>query len=429
MIAYVLIALLCMVFAGLPIAIALSGASLLPWLLNSSFTGNPALIMRSMIGALDSVTLLAIPLFMLSGAIMARGGISKRLFDVFAMIIGKRTAGIPCAVIITCLFYGAISGSGPATVAAVGVMCIPVMLELGYSPIFSCALICTAGSLGVIIPPSIPMISYSLMTGTSVGDLFKGGVLPGILIAFFLMLYAFIYCKRNGEDREKIIANYEKLKAQGWKNTIKEGFWALLCPVIILGSIYSGICTPTESACISVWYALFVSLFVYKTMKLKDIPMFLAESIKSYSGICMMLCVSLAFAKIITLLKAPALLAKFIEANISNRYVFLIVIIICMFFIGMFMDSGPATQILSPILLPSAVAMGVSPAHFGIILVCCLGIGLVTPPFGLNLFVGAPIIKEEPLKVGKATIPFIAAFILALLFIAFIPQLSLCSWS
>lgn len=426
MITIVLVALLVMVFAGLPIAIALSGSTLLPWLLNNNFTGNPMMIMRSMIGALDSVTLLAIPMFMLSGAIMARGGISKRLFDVFALAIGKRTAGIPCAVIVTCLFYGAISGSGPATVAAVGVMCVPVMLELGYNRIFSCALICVAGSLGVIIPPSLPMISYSLMTGTSVGDLFKGGVLPGILIALFLMIYTYIYCRKNGEDKEKVRANHDALKARGWKNVLKDGFWALLCPVIILGSIYSGICTPTESACISVWYALFISMFVYKSMSLKDIPEFLCQSIKSYSGICMMLCVSQAFAKIITLLKAPALLAGFISANLSNRYAFLLVIIVAMFIIGMFVDSGPATTILSPILLPSAVALGIHPVHFGIVLVCCLGIGLVTPPFGLNLFVGAPIVNEEPLKIGKAVIPFIGFFLIALLFIAFVPALSLC---
>ena len=189
MIAIVILVMVVLTFLGLPMAVSLGLSSLTPWILNHSFPANPVFIMRGLINALDSTTLLAIPLFMLSGAIMAKGGISKKLFDVFAIFIGKRTAGIPCAVIVTCLFYGAISGSGPATVAAVGVMCIPILVELGYNKIFACSLVAVAGSLGVIIPPSIPMVTYGIMTGTSIGAMFTGGVIPGVLIALALMVY------------------------------------------------------------------------------------------------------------------------------------------------------------------------------------------------------------------------------------------------
>ncbi len=425
MIAVVVLVMVVLIFAGIPMAVGLGAAALAPWLMDHAFAGTPIVVMRSLITSYDSTTLLAIPLFMLSGAVMAKGGISKKLFDVFALFVGKRTAGIPMAVIITCLFYGAISGSGPATVAAVGVMCIPVLLELGYDKIFSVTLVAVAGSLGVIIPPSIPMVAYGLMTGVSIGALFTGGVLPGILIAVALMLYAYIYCKRHGEDKEKVAANHAKLMEKGVFGVLKEGFWALLCPVIILGSIYGGFCTPTESACISVWYAVLVSLFIYKTCKLSDIPKYLLEAVNSYAGLCMMLGVSMAFAKTLTLLQAPTMLANFISASIGNRYVFLIAIVVAMFIIGMFIDGGPAVTILSPILLPAAVALGVDPVHFGIILICCLAIGLVTPPFGINLFVGAPLVEEKPMTVGKAAIPWIAVFMVALLIIVFVPGLSL----
>ena len=425
MIAIVILVMVVLTFLGLPMAVSLGLSSLTPWLMNPAFKANPVFSMRGLINALHSPTLLAIPLFMLSGAIMAKGGISKKLFDVFAIFIGKRTAGIPCAVIVTCLFYGAISGSGPATVAAVGVMCIPLLIELGYDRVFACSLVAVAGSLGVIIPPSIPMVTYGIMTGTSIGAMFTGGVIPGVLIALALMVYAWGYCRRNGEDKEKVAANHDKLLERGYLAVLKEGFWALLCPVIILGSIYAGICSPTQSACVSVWYALFVSLFIYRTMKPRDIIQYMLEAINSYAGLCMMISVSMAFAKTLTLLKAPDKLASFISASISNRYVFLIAVVLAMLLIGMFIDGGPAIAILSPILLPSAVALGVHPVHFGIILICCLAVGLVTPPFGLNLFVGAPLVKEQPMTIGKAAIPFILSFLVALVLIVFVPQLSL----
>ena len=221
-----------------------------------------------MLGGLDSFPLLAVPMFVLSGIIMARGGISRKLFDVFAYFMGRRTAGMPCAVVVTCLFYGAISGSGPATVAAVGSMTIPILIEMGYDKKFSTAL---AGGLGVIIPPSIPFIMYGSASGASVSGLFIAGIIPGLLIGALLMIYAFYYCKKNGEDQEKKMVVVGALHEKGLLCVLKDSAFALLSPVIILGCIYTGIASPTEAAVISVFYALLISMLVYKTIKAKDI--------------------------------------------------------------------------------------------------------------------------------------------------------------
>ena len=263
---------------------------------------------------------------MLAGSIMAMGGISKKLFNVFAYLVGKRTAGIPIAVVITCAFYGAISGSGPATTAAVGAMTIPILTNLGYRKDFSAALVASAGGIGVIIPPSIPFIMFGMMTGTSVGALFLAGFIPGILIAALLILYVYVYCRRNGEDKDKVAANYEELKAKGFLNILKESVWAIITPVIILGGIYSGIVTPTEAAVVSVFYSLIVCVFIYKTIDFNNIFDILLSSIKSIAPLCFLLITAMTFARVMTLAHAPQELASFLASAFSNPYIFLIVV-------------------------------------------------------------------------------------------------------
>ncbi len=414
----------CIVLA-IPLAMCMGYATILPALVDPTFSGNLVYVVRSLIKALDSTTILAIPLFMLSGAIMATGGLSKRLFDVFAVFIGKIRGGMPSAVIVTCLFYGAISGSGPATCAAVGAMCIPVLTNLGYSKVFAAALVATAGGLGVIIPPSIPYISYGLVTDTSVGKMFLGGIFPGILIALALILYANIYCRTKGEDRKRIEENYAELKKRGVFGVIKDGFWALLTPVIILGGIYSGIVTPTEAACVSVFYAIIVCLFIYRTVKVKDLLVFLREAVQSYAPLGMMLGLAQALSRVLTLLQAPQSLAAFLQSAISNKFVFLLVLNLILFLLGMVLDVGPAIMILSPMLLPFAISLGIDPVHLGIIMTCNLAVGMVTPPFGMNLFVAAPMIKENPMTIGKAALPFIGFYVVALMLITYIPQITM----
>ncbi len=410
---------------GIPIAIVLGLVSILPSIVDPSFAADIQYVIRGIVTGSDSTPILAIPLFILSGALMAKGGISKRLFDVFAYLVGKRTAGIPIAVIITSLFYGAISGSGIATTAAVGGMTIPILISLGYDKVFSAAMVATAGSLGVIIPPSIPFIMYGLTTGTSVGALFTAGILPGILIAFALMLYAYIYCKINGEDREKIDRNLNELRSKGFLRVLKESFWALLSPIIILGGIYSGIVTPTEAACVSVFYALIVCLFIYKTIFYKDIFKILVETVNSYGPLILLIALATVFGRVLTLLRAPMMIGEFLTGTFSSAITLLLAINVVFFILGMFLDVGPAIVILAPILLPAVSAVGINPIHFGIIMTVNLAIGMVTPPFGVNLFVAAPMVDTPVMELGKKAIPFIVFFAIALFIITFVPAVSL----
>lgn len=410
---------------SVPVAITLGIVAILPNLVDPVFVGSPQLIIRSMVGGVDSFPILAIPLFILSGIIMAHGGISKKLFNVFAYFIGNKTAGLPIAVIITCLFYGAISGSGPATVAAVGSMTIPILVNLSYDKVFATALVAVAGGLGVIIPPSIPFILYGMSSGTSVGEMFIAGVFPGILIGGCLMIYAYYYCRTRGEDKEKLNANYQALRSKGFLNVFKDSFWALLAPVIILGSIYSGIASPTEAATISVFYALIISLYIYKTLKIKDISSVLKESIRTYAPILFILASAVAFARVLTLMQVPQLVASTITSVFSGKIVILLIINILLLFVGMIMDTGPAILILTPILMPIMTAIGVNPVHFGIIMVVNLAIGFVTPPIGINLFVASSLTGIEVVEIAKKAAPFIISFLIALILITFVPQISL----
>ena len=414
-----------MMFLGVPLAITMIAVTLYPSLAVASFPGNANYVMRAFISGLDTISVLAIPLFMLSGAIMARGGISRKLFDVFAVFVGKLKAGMPCAVVVTCLFYGAISGSGPATVAAVGGMCIPVLVELGYDKKFAAAIVATAGGLGVIIPPSIPFIMYGVTTGESVGDMFTGGILPGFVIAFCLMIYCIIYCIKNGEDKEKINAAVSKLRERGVGHVILDGFWALLTPVIILGGIYSGKLTPTEAACVSVFYAIIVSVFIYKTMKFSELWGHLKAAVRSYAPIALLIAFAIAFGRVLSLLKAPALISDLLTTAFHSPYTFLIALDIVLLIMGMFMDTGSAIAILGPILLVTAKQFGIDGIHFGIILVTNLAVGLVSPPMGLNLFVAAPLADTTASELGKKVLVPMGFFIVALLLITFIPGISL----
>lgn len=394
-----------------PIELMHKGGSIVQ-LLNNTFSGA------------NSTPILAVPLFILGGVIMAKGGISRKLFNFFAYFAGRFTGGLPCAVILTCLFYGAISGSGPATTAAVGAMCVPFLTDLGYDKTWSAGLIAVAGGLGVIIPPSIPFVLYSLATGVSTGDLFLGGVFPGILIGVALMVYAVYYCVKKGEDKDKIKERMSELSSRGLVNLFKDSFWALLCPVIVLGGIYTGFTTPTEAATISVFYAILVSLFIYKSMKFSELLPMLCESVKTYGGLAFVLAFATAFGRVLSLTRATKVVESFILGNFTSAFSVLTVLTIIFFLLGMVMDTGPAIIILAPILLPACVKLGVDPVHLGVVLVCCLSIGLATPPFGLDLFVAGNIAEKQPMDVAKKAFPFIVSFTIALFMIVYIPWLS-----
>ena len=419
-----IIFVICLIIA-IPVSISLGIASVLPGAVDPSFTASGTYVIRSMLGGIDSFPLLAVPMFVLSGIIMARGGISRRLFDVFAYFMGKRTAGMPCAVIVTCLFYGAISGSAPATVAAVGSMTIPILEEMGYDKKFSIALVAVAGGLGVIIPPSIPFIMYGMASGASVSDLFIAGIIPGLLIGVLLMVYAIYFCKKHGEDEEKKQAMVGKLHEKGLVKVLKDSAFALLSPVIILGCIYTGVASPTEAAVISVFYALIISLFVYKSIKVKDIWAILVESIRTYAPILFILAASTAFSRVLTLMQVPQTVSEFILNNFHSPVAILLIINVFLLIVGMVMDTTPAILILTPILLPIVQAIGMDPIQFGVIMVVNLAIGFVTPPIGVNLFVASSLTDVPVMQIAKKAMPMIAFFLVALLLITFIPAISI----
>lgn len=416
--------LFCLVI-GIPVSISLGITAVVPSLADPNFTVGAKYLIRAMFGGLDSFPLLAVPMFVLSGIIMAKGGISKKLFDVFAYFLGRLPAGMPCAVIVTCLFYGAISGSGPATVAAVGSMTIPILTSLGYELSFVAAIVAVAGGLGVIIPPSIPFIMYGMASGVSVSDLFLAGIVPGLLIAALLIGYAVFYCRRHGEDRQKIDGEVEILHKKGFVRVLRESFLALLSPVIILGCIYTGVASPTEAAVISVFYALLVSMLVYRSIRVKDVIPICAEAVKTYAPILFILAASTAFSRILTLLHIPDQVSRFILTNFNDPAVILLVINAFLLIVGMVMDTTPAILILTPILLPVAIQIGMDPVQFGVMMVVNLAVGFVTPPIGVNLFVASSLSGVPVMSLSKKALPLIVLFLLALLLITFVPSVSL----
>ena len=419
-----IIFIICLIIA-IPVSISLGIVAVLPGAFDASFTASASYVIRSMLGGIDSFPLLAVPMFVLAGILMAHGGISAKLFDVFSYFLGKKTAGIPCAVIITCLFYGAISGSAPATVAAVGSMTIPILVELGYEKTFSTAIVTVAGGLGVIIPPSIPFIMFAMASGESVSDLFLAGIVPGIMIGVLLMLYAYYHCKRYGEDKEKINAKIDKLHEKGFLRVFKESFFALLSPIIVLGCIYSGIASPTEAAVISVFYALIISLFVYKTIRVKQIWGIFVEAMRTYAPILFILAASTAFSRVLTLMQVPQLVSAFILEHCGNVILLLLILNAFLLIVGMVMDTTPAILILTPILMPIVASIGMNPIHFGVMMIVNLAIGFVTPPIGVNLFVASSMTEIPVMDIAKKAMPMIGYFLLALLLITFIPAISL----
>ena len=416
-----IICLLC----GVPVVIAMAAGALLPSLLGIAGATTMSALVRSIFGSAENTTLIAIPLFILAGNIMSEGQIAKKLYDIFAYFVGNKTGGLLCATVMTCLFYGAISGSAPATAAAVGGMTFPLLVGLGYEKPFVAALIATAGGLGVIIPPSIPFVLYSSTTGVSLGDMFIAGFLPGILIGVLLMVYCVIHCKRSKcENKELLEENYQKLRKRGLMRVLLDGIWALFSPVIVLGGIYLGIFTPTEAACVSVFYSLIISIFVYHSIEIRNLPALFATSIRGVAPICLILPLATAFGRVLIMLKAPARLSEFIASSFNSTALVLLMILIVFLILGMFIDTAPAIVVMAPILLPTMKALEVNLVHFGIIMTVCLAIGCVTPPFGVNLFVTSSLSKIPPMTIARKGFAMIAVFICALFLITYIPGIS-----
>ncbi|WP_088105888.1 TRAP transporter large permease [Halalkalibacter urbisdiaboli] len=405
-------------FLSVPIGISLGLATLGTLL----YMGNLPIefLTKELVTSIDSFPLMAVPFFILAGEIMGKGGISDRLFRVANSIVGNKTGGFAIATIITCMFFAAISGSGPATVAAIGGIMIPAMARQGYDKRFATALVCAAGSLGVIIPPSIPMVIYGVAGSVSIGDMFIAGIIPGLLVGFALMVYAYFHSRKMGYT-----GTAERTSFMFILKSIWEAKWALIIPIIILGGIYGGVFTPTEAAVIAVVYGLLAGLVFYRELKLKELPKILADASLTTATILIIVGTATAFGRLLTIEQIPNQIAEMMLSISESPIVIILLITILLLIVGCFMDTLAAIIILTPILLPIAINIGYDPIHFGIIMIVNLAIGFITPPLGVNLFVGSGISGLSIEVLSKAIIPFFIAMVITLFIIIFLPQLTL----
>ena len=408
---------LILLFLGLPVigAMGLAAVAYIVGFMNIPLN----IVGNQILAGVSSVPLMAIPFFIISGALMESGGISKRIIGFATAIVGSFPGGMGLVVIIASAFFAAMTGSGAACVAAIGGMMIPAMVNNGYDVDFSCALQAAGGTLGPIIPPSILMVLYSCSTGNSVGDMLLAGLFPGLLVALNLILVTLFISKKREYKGEGRIS----LK-NIWKS-FKESIFALLTPVIILGGIYSGLCTPTEASALSCLYAIVIGLFVYRELKIKDLMRCLYDSVKIVGQILGIVAVTQLFSWILTRAGLPHEIAALCSTISDNPKVFMLIISLILLAVGCFLDPVPAVLIFAPILVPAAVEMGINPIHFGVVMVTTFCIGLVTPPVGMTLFVSAGIGNRPVMSVSKQIMPFLISIFISVIIIILIPQLSL----
>jgi len=409
--------IVCLVLT-VPIGFSLGIASLAYILYTKQLTFG--FIAQNLVTGCDSFPIMAIPFFVFAGELMGGGGISRRLLNVASVFFGRIRGGLAIVTVVVCMFFAAISGSGPATVAAVGGMVVPTMLQKGYDKKFVLALIAAAGSIGVIIPPSIPMVVYSVTTNSSVSKLFLAGFAPGILIGVVLCLYSYFYARSHGYKGDD-----EPFSAKRALKEVKDSFWALLSPVIILGGIYGGIFTPTEAAAVSVIYSLVIGCLVYKELDLKQLGTVTKNACETTATILIVIGCAAGFSKVLTLGRIPTTVATFLTTMTDSKILILLLINVLLLIVGCFIETLCAIMILAPILFPVVTALGVDVTHFGIIMVVNLAIGFITPPLGVNLFVASRVGETTLDTVIKGIIPFLALMIVILLFITYVPAISM----
>lgn len=412
------ISLLVLILVGMPIAIALAMSSALTILLYG--TATPLLQVRSVVTAVSSYPLLAIPLFILAGDLMYTGGLSKRLVRLADAWLGSVKASLAYATVAASTFFAAISGSGPATVAAIGSNVVPEMEKRGYPRDYSTALAAAAGIVGVLIPPSIPFVMFGISSGASVSTLFMAGIIPGLMFSVgFCLMARFLYGKR------KIESEVRKFNLKEALMVTKDSIFAVLAPVIVLGGIYGGIFSPTEAAAVSVFYAIVIGFFVYKELTVKTLVEAFIKSTKTTATCMGLVAFASTFGRLLTLEQVPNNLANFIAGISSNRYIILLLINIFLIFVGMFMETIASIIILTPILLPVVTGLGVDPVMFGVMMTANLAIGFCTPPLGVNLFVASGISGLKVEAITKAILPYFAVMFIVLLLISFVPAVSL----
>ena len=402
---------------GFPIAYSLGFAVIAPLLITGNLTLNTA--GSWMLQGISSFPLLACPFFILAGNLMEGGGISRRLVDVAKTLIGNVPGGLGMVAAVACVFFGAISGSGPATLAAIGGIMIPEMIAAGYSAGWSAALCATAGCIGIFIPPIVALINYAVIAETSIADQLLSAIIPGLLTAFFICIYAFYTGKKR---------NYgggEKFSFQNFIEALKRGIWPLLMPVLILGGIYGGFFTPTEAAAVGCGYAFFVGVFITKELTWDRLKNIMVRSTSSSATIMLIIAVASAFGKMLTIGQLPATMVNFILSHDVSKGMFLLIVMVMLLIAGTFMDQISTVLILTPMLLPIATALGINPIHFGALMVVNITFGMLTPPLGVHLFMGCGIAKIKFKDIIKEMPMFLLICLVVIILTTYIPEVSL----
>jgi C4-dicarboxylate transporter, DctM subunit len=408
--------LICFAFS-VSVAVSIGLASLMGMTVFGSV--NVIALPKEMFTSIDKFPLAAIPFFILAGNLMETGGISRRLVEFAKSIVGGVQGGLAATCVLTCMIFAAVSGSSVATTFAIGAILIPALIKHGYPTSFAAALQATSAELGVIIPPSIPMILYGVSAEVSIGELFIAGVGPGLLIGAMLMIFVLVWARIKGygkNDHEGKLAFFE---------ATRQAVWALAMPVIILGGIYGGIFTPTEASVVAVVYALLVGLFVYREFKLSDIGPVLRKSIISSSVIMFIIANAGVFSYLISRAGVPDQIGEWLKLVLQSPAMFLLGVNAALFVIGMFIETSAAIIVLGPLLAPVAAGFGIDPVHFGIIMVVNLALGMITPPFGVNLFAACSVAKISLDQIVKQLVPFILCVLTALMIITYMPVISL----
>ena len=403
---------------GAPIAVALGMAAMAAFM---SIDKDVTTLVQIAYNSVNSFPVMALPAFILSGALMQGSGISRRLVAVAEALAGRMAGGLGASTVLACLFFGAISGSGPATTAAVGMLMIPAMARKGYDRSYASAITASSGGLGIVIPPSIPMVIFGVTASVSITQLFIAGVFPGLLIASGIILLNYFISTKKGYK-----PNADEWSLKETLVTIKDGFWALMAPVVILGGIYSGFFTPTEAAIVSIFYTLFVGIFIYRELKLPAIFKALDSTTWLSGRVLIILFTAQAFGRLLVQYKIPDVIAAWLLALTGNVYIIWALVIIFLILIGMFMETLATIMLVTPVLLPVMTSLGVDPIHFGVVLVMCCEIGFETPPLGENLFIASGIGKVSIEEISLKAIPFSVIQILAVFIVAFTP--GFCLW-
>ena len=415
--AVLFILLFAFMLIGMPVAIALGLSSLVTIL--AFGRDSLASLTLKLFETSEHFTLLAIPFFILSGAFMTTGGVAKRMIRFAIACIGHFRGGLAMAAVLACMLFAAVSGSSPATVVAVGSIVIAGMIRAGYTQEFAAGVICNAGTLGILIPPSIVMVVYGAATETSVGKLFMAGVIPGIVLGLMLMAAIYVRARMVNLPRQPRATMREMLVSG------RESIWGLLLLVIILGGIYGGIFTPTEAAAVAAVYAFFIAVFVYRDIGMKHVPHVLVDAAKVTVMLMFIVANALLFAHVLTTERIPQAIAENIVAMGMPAWQFLIVVNILLLIAGCFMEPTGIILILAPILFPIATRLGIDPVHLGIIMVVNLEIGMVTPPVGLNLFVTSGITGMSVMEVVRAALPWLMVLLVFLVITTYVPEMTL----